>query len=129
MRPKSALSLKRSGSKRSIVKRSAKKASRKHSTVKRSTKRSPSRKSTSKSSKRKSKVRIPVSNKGSLSKHGWSASKPSTKRHAALKKAMKEFTPGMVVKKLNLLSIYNKNRHPELAKLARSDMKFVQKFE
>jgi hypothetical protein len=107
MRPKSAV--KRSPRKKSPVTR----------------KRSSARKI----SKRKSSVRIPVTNKGSLSKHGWSSSKPATKRHAALKKAMKDFTPGMLVKKLNLLVIYNKNKNPKLSKLAHSDMKFVQTFE
>jgi len=77
----------------------------------------------------KRKVLIPVLHKGTLSKHGWSSKKPVAERRKALKSAMKKMTPGTLVKKLNLLSIYNKNKNPELSKLCKQDMIFVQSFE
>lgn len=85
---------------------------------------------TKRASGAKSKVRIPVTHKGSLSKYGYSLKKSKTSRHRALTKAIRAYGPGEVVKKVNVLSIYNKKHHKMASKKAHADVKYVEeKFE
>jgi hypothetical protein len=44
-----------------------------------------------------------------------------------LKKLAKRDTWVTIVKRLNILYIYNKNRHPDIAAKFRRDMKYIQK--
>jgi hypothetical protein len=111
-------------SSRKVSLRSKKSSNKKRSTTKRSTtKRSTNKRSTK---KRSPKVRIAVEHKGSLTKFGWSSSKNKEERQKALKRASKEFDGGEIIKKLNLLAIYNKNRNPKLVNKVHTDMHFVQ---
>jgi hypothetical protein len=72
----------------------------------------------------KSRVRIHVT-KGSL--HGYSLYDKRADRREVLKKLAKKDTWETVVKRLNALYIYNKNKHPQTASKFKRDMKFIQK--
>ncbi len=71
-------------------------------------------------------VRIKLKAVGSLTKFGYRANKSATARRAALKKAAEVNGYNEVVRRLNVLYIYNKNRHPELAAKYKLDMTWVQ---
>lgn len=75
----------------------------------------------------KSKVRIPITHKGSLSKYGYSLKKTKLSRHRALNKAIKVYGPAETIKKVNVLSIYNKKYHKTAAKKAHSDVVYIEK--
>jgi hypothetical protein len=72
----------------------------------------------------KSLVRIPVT-KGKLP--GYTLDKSVKSRRSVLKKLAKKDSWGKIVKRLNVLYIYNKNRHPENAMKFRRDMHYIQK--
>jgi hypothetical protein len=74
----------------------------------------------------KSKVRIPITHKGSLAKYGYSLKKSKLARHRALSKAVRVYGPGETIKKVNVLSIYNKKHHKKAAEKAHSDVKYVE---
>ena len=63
---------------------------------------------------------------GSLTKHGYNLSKKSSSRRTSLKKAVKEYGTSSVIKKLNVLNLYNKRKSPEIVKKVQGDMKFVR---
>lgn len=75
--------------------------------------------------KSKSKVRIPLS-KGSLV--GYRIKDPAYIRRAILREIIvyKEATYSQVIKRLNVLAIYNKNKSPKTAAKIRSDISYVQ---
>lgn len=74
-------------------------------------------------------VRIVLKHHHTLSKHGYKDVKSlsDTERHAALLGAMAEFGATYVIRKLNVLAIYNKHSNPDLAALFRRDIAFVQR--
>jgi hypothetical protein len=74
----------------------------------------------------KSKVRIIV-NKGLLTKYGYSMSKTAAQRHYALSRAVSAYGYLPVMRKVNVLFVFNKNRHSNLAKVATSDKKWLMK--
>ena len=76
--------------------------------------------------KSKSKVRIPVT-KGKL--FGYHVDNPTKSRRSLLKRLIssKRATFSEVIKRLNALSIYNKNRHPEMSRKVRRDMEYIEK--
>ena len=65
--------------------------------------------------------------KGELSKYGYSLKSSATNRRKSLKRSLKKFNKGSLIKKLNALYVLQKNTNPKIAKKARSDMKWVQK--
>lgn len=71
-------------------------------------------------------VRIKLKSVGSLTRFGYRAKESAAARRAALKKAAKANGYNEVVRRLNVLYIYNKNRRPELAAKYRLDMAWVQ---
>ena len=77
--------------------------------------------------KKKSLVRIPITTKGGL--FGYRVDMPLDTRRSLLKKILRTglATYSEVVKRLNVLSIYNKNRHPEISKRVIRDMRYIQK--
>lgn len=77
-------------------------------------------------SHKRSKVRIPVT-KGKLSKYGYAIHKSQQQRRKSLKRASKEYGPLSVSKKLNVLVIYNKNKHPSLSKKFKKDREWLSK--
>jgi hypothetical protein len=74
--------------------------------------------------KSKSKVRIPVT-KGKL--EDYSLSDTMEHRRKILRKLAKRDTWEEIVKRLNVLYIYNKNRYPENAMKFKRDMKYIQR--
>ena len=110
--------------------------SRSRSSIRRTKSRSKSRsksKSISKSksrSKSRSKTRtIAVLKPGMLTSFGYHIDLPMKERHLALKKALKAYGYSKLIKRLNILVVYNKYKHPEIASIAHKDMEFIQKLE
>ena len=66
---------------------------------------------------------------GELSKHGYSDLVKLTKkqREIALKKIVKDLTPLTTFRKLNALSLVNRNTNPKLSKIFMEDRDFVKK--
>ena len=73
------------------------------------------------------KVRITLTTKGGL--FGYHVDMPLDTRRSLLKNILRKdlATYSEVVKRLNVLSIYNKNRHPEISKRVIRDMRYIQK--
>jgi septum formation topological specificity factor MinE len=88
--------------------------------------RSTKRKSTKRRSR--SKVRIPLTTRGGLYGYhiDFSAKKRRSILHSLLRK--RKATYSEVVKRLNVLVIYNKNRHPEVAHKIKRDIDYVHKY-
>lgn len=63
------------------------------------------------------------------SKHieGYRARNAQQTRRAALRLTIEERGYVPLIRRLNVLYIYNKNRHPELASVFKSDMQYVQR--
>lgn len=72
--------------------------------------------------------RITLKRHDSLGKHGYKDVKTLSKtdRQRALLGAIAEFGTTYVIRKLNVLAIYNKNKNPALSRLFRDDIGFVQ---
>ena len=84
------------------------------------------KKSKSKKGKSKSPVKIPVK-KGLLTSCGYKLKSPAKERHKSLEKACALYGPTSCFKKLNVLVIFNKNKHPELAAKYKKDRDWVKK--
>lgn len=72
----------------------------------------------------RSRIRIPTE-KGALP--GYTLSMKRSDRRDLLDKLTKKMGWSNIVKKLNVLYIYNMNRHPENAAKFRRDMYYIQK--
>ena len=77
-----------------------------------------------KKSMKRSKVKIYVKS-GKL--EGYSINDSMKKRRSILKKLSKKSPYATIVKRLNVLAIYNKNRYPETTKKIQSDMSYLRK--
>jgi hypothetical protein len=73
---------------------------------------------------KKSKVRIYLK-PGGLK--GYRIKDTMKSRRSILKKLLKKNSYSTIIKRLNVLSIYNKNRYPEISKKVKSDISFIQK--
>ena len=73
------------------------------------------------------KNRIPPLKKGQLTKFGYSTKKTARTRHTAINKAVRKYGPLSMYRKLNVLAIYNKNKHKRTAKIAKSDRNYIGK--
>ena len=71
---------------------------------------------------------IPKKDIGMLTKLGYHLKDKVESREKALKKAVKKYGPGKVVKKINYVRILSKSNKTKYNKYTR-DMKFVQKME
>ena len=109
-----------SGSQRS-KRRSPKRKSRKRKSIKRTVKQS--RRSTTRSRR----LNIPPLKKGDLTGFGYAVSSSAEKRHKAVSKAAKKYGTVSVIRKLNVLYVYNKNKNPTMAKKVKSDQKGLSK--
>ncbi len=78
-------------------------------------------------SKKVNSVILPKLQQGSLTKFGYSSKNTDNKRHNSLKKAVKKYTKGGVIHKLNAISVLTKTTNPALSKIYKKDMEFVQK--
>lgn len=76
--------------------------------------------------KSRKKVRISITKPGSLSKYGYSMSKTAVARRRALAKAVKVYGYGTVMRKVNALYVFNKKKHPGIAKKATGDKKWLR---
>jgi hypothetical protein len=74
-------------------------------------------------------TRIVLKRHDTLGKHGYRDVKSLSKadRQHALLGAIAEFGTTYVIRKLNVLAIYNKNKNPALSRLFRDDIQFVQR--
>lgn len=82
---------------------------------------------TAKTAKTAPRVRIKLKSVGSLTKFGYGADKAAATRRAALLKAAKANGFSEVVRRLNVLYVWNKNKHPALAAKYKQDMHWLQK--
>lgn len=73
-------------------------------------------------------TKIKLKKHNTLGRHGYRGVQdlPNTARHAALLGAVAEFGPTYVIRKLNVLAIFNKTKNPALSALFRRDIAFVQ---
>ena len=72
-------------------------------------------------------VKIGPVKKGTLTKYGYKMNDPAASRHRALKKAIKNNGRNVVMKKVNVLYVWNKNRNKKIAKIAASDKAWIRK--
>jgi hypothetical protein len=64
---------------------------------------------------------------GELKKYGYSLKLAASRRHSALKKSVKAYGRGTLIKKLNALRVLHKNTHPVYSHNALNDLKYVQR--
>lgn len=64
---------------------------------------------------------------GELTKYGYSLKSMAPKRHTALKRSVKAYGKGTLIKKLNALRVLHKNTNPVYSNKAHNDVKYVQK--
>lgn len=64
--------------------------------------------------------------KGELLKHGYTYRKSSDERHAALRKAAKEFGPLGIYRKLNAVAKLSSRTEPKIAKVFKADRNWVK---
>lgn len=91
-------------------------------------KKSPKRSSSPLRSKSRSRLKSPVrikAQKGGL--HGYSLKLKLKDRRSILDRLVKVYGYSNIIKKLNLLYVYNKNNHPENALKFRRDMIYIQR--
>lgn len=71
-------------------------------------------------------VKIPIKHPGGL--YGYSINMSQKSRRSLLKHILsrKKATYSQIIKRLNVLYIYNKNIHPEISKKVKGDLKFIQ---
>jgi len=69
---------------------------------------------------------IPIIEKGSLSKHGYSTKKSEVARRRALKKAIKEYGALSVYRKLKAMQTLRKRTQPEAREVFASDAEYVR---
>jgi hypothetical protein len=67
--------------------------------------------------------------KGLLKKVGYSVSASKTRRHAAVKRAVKKYGRASTIRKLNAVAVYTRKRSPVISRTFKSDMKFAQKMK
>ena len=80
----------------------------------------------SKNLRRKSAIRIRVKHPGSLEQYGYSLHEKPATRRIALTKALKHFSYAEIMKKVNLLYVYNKRVRPHLAEIASADKEWLK---
>jgi septum formation topological specificity factor MinE len=112
---------------RSYTKRTSRKRksrSRKRTSRKRT---SRTRKSRSRKRRSRSKVRIPLTEKGGL--YGYHVDLSAKRRRSILRRLLskRKATYSEIVKRLNVLVIYNKRRHPETSNKIKRDIDYVHR--
>ena len=92
----------------------------------RSKSRSRSRSKSKSKSKSKSRVRIYIRKPGAMKAVGYGMRNSAASRHAAIRKAIKKYGYASTMGKISVLYIYNKNKHPSLARIAKSDVNYLK---
>jgi len=64
---------------------------------------------------------------GLLKKVGYSVTAPTSRRHAAVDRAVKKYGKTSTIRKLNAVAVYTRRRSPMKSRTFRSDMKYVQR--
>ena len=87
-------------------------------------------------SKNKTKLRsksrsrtIAILKPGMLTSFGYHVDLPVKEREIALKKAYKSYGYSTLIKRLNILAVYNKYKNPEIVDIVQKDMDFVRKMD
>ncbi len=86
-------------------------------------------KSRSKSRSRSRSKTITELKPGMLTKFKYHVHMPTKEKHASLKKAYKAYGYSTLIKRLNILAVYNKYKHPDIAELVHKDMEYVRKLD
>jgi hypothetical protein len=76
---------------------------------------------------RRRRNRIGPLKKGLLKKVGYSVTAPTSRRRAAVNRAIKKYGKTSTIRKLNAVAVYTRRRSPMKSRTFRSDMKYVQK--
>ncbi len=71
--------------------------------------------------------RIGPLKKGLMKKVGYSVTAPTSRRRAAVNRAVKKYGKTSTIRKLNAVAVYTRRRSPMKSRTFRSDMKYVQK--
>jgi hypothetical protein len=66
---------------------------------------------------------------GLLKKVGYSVTDRTTRRRAAVNRAVKKYGKTSTIRKLNAVAVYTRRRSPAKSRTFRSDMKYVQKMK
>lgn len=66
---------------------------------------------------------------GLLKKVGYSVTARTSRRHAAVKRAVKKYGKTSTIRKLNAVAVYTRRTSPAKSRTFRSDMKFAQKMK
>ena len=81
-------------------------------------------------SRSKSKSRtISVLKPGMLTSYGYHIDLPVKERQDALTKAYKAYGLSKLIKRLNILGVYNKYKNPKITETVNKDMEFIQKLD
>lgn len=64
---------------------------------------------------------------GLLKKVGYSVTARTSRRHAAVKRAVKKYGRASTIRKLNAVAVYTRRTSPAKSRTFKSDMKFAQK--
>jgi hypothetical protein len=64
---------------------------------------------------------------GLLKKVGYSVTDSTTRRHAAVKRAIKKYGKASTIRKLNAVAVYTRRRSPKKSQTFKSDMTYAQK--
>ena len=104
-----------------------KKGSKKRSRVRSRVYKKSSKKRSRVKRRSKSKVRIPIRQKGLL--FGYHVDMTAKSRRSLLKRLLskRKATYSQIIKRLNVLKIYNKNRHPEISEKIKRDIDFIHR--
>ena len=65
--------------------------------------------------------------KGLLKKVGYDVSARTTRRHAAVDRAVKTYRKLSTLRKLNAVAVYTRKRSPATSRTFKSDVRYVQK--
>ncbi len=63
---------------------------------------------------------------GDLKAVGYNVNASATRRHAAVKKAVKKYGRNSTIRKLNAVAVYTRRTSPKKSRTFKSDMKYVQ---
>ena len=81
-------------------------------------------------SRSKSKSRtISVLKPGMLTSYGYHIDLPVKERQDALTKAYKAYGLSKLIKRLNILGVYNKYKNPKITETVNKDMEFIHKLD
>lgn len=65
--------------------------------------------------------------RGDLTAFGYSHTKPTAERHAAIDKAVSKYGRASTIRKLNAIAVYSKRTAPTRSTTYKRDMRYVQK--